>query len=247
MKLVHNAKFFSTLFDLLKDVITEANIEFGEYVIRIQTMDPQKSTSVSVNLYGLQEYENHLGVLRFGIFVPYVYKLIRNAHDSTIISMTIEPDNPKIMTIDLARSKTEDPYSTVRLNSIELPLQEITEFNNADIAFSVPTKDLKRTIREMAHVSDEVVLTVIPNQVFLDAVGPMGSVRNEILDVKWLYHFTSPESTSIQKTLPVKYIDKFLNPRFQAVVDLWITKDGVLRLVYSFDCGTVGISLAPLT
>ena len=248
MKLSHPAKFFASLFDVLKDILTETNIEFGEYVVRIQAMDPQKATSVSLNLYGLSHYENMLGTINIGVYVPYLYRLIRNVDDNTIMNMWIEPEDPRILWISLQRNAEEEAYSTVMLHNIVIPVQDIKEFNNSDLAFSVDTKVLKKTIRELSHVSEEVNLSVIKKQVFLDVAGPMGTVKHELLDVKWLYDYGDrQQQDTLNKWIPVKYMDKFLNPRFNKIVDVWITANGLIRLIYSFDCGTLAISIAPIT
>ena len=249
MELTHNAKFFMVIFEVLKNVLTEVNIQFDEFVIRIQALDPQKSITIDTNIYGLQHYENSFGIINIGVFLPHIYRIFRGVHPDSMVKMWIEPQDKETLHIAFHNkdSNGEDSYYSVSLKSIDLPVETINDTNKSYLAFSVNTKDLQRSIRNVSHLSEDLCITTENRRVFIHSAGSMGTATTELFDVKWLYHADNAnDAERITHRFPVKYIEKYINPRLVPTIDLWLQKTGTSRIVYVFDCASMVMTVAPI-
>ncbi len=239
-----------TIFEVLKNVLTEVNLQFEEFAIRIQALDPQKSITINTNIYGLKYYENPLGNVNIGVFLPHIYRIFRGVDSKAMVRMWIESTDLSTLFISFYHegNASEEPYYNVALNSIDLPVETITEFNKSYLAFSLETKELQRNIKSVSHLSEELGITTHNNRIFLHSTGSMGTATTELSDIKWLYHEDhANDHEKITHQFPVKYIEKFINPRLIPTIDIWLQKLGTIRIIYVFDCSTIVMTVAPIS
>jgi hypothetical protein len=256
MELAHDAKFFMTIFDVLRNVLTEVNIQFEEFVIRIQALDPQKSITIDTNIYGLNYYKNDLGTVNIGVFLPHIYRIFRGVHPKSLVKMRIEPEDQDTLHISFYDQDTNGKenesfqsisYYNVSIKSIELPVETINDTNVSYTAFTLDTKEFQRSIRNVSHLSEEMCVSTHNRRIFIHSAGIMGKASTELFNIKWLYSSDDDNQTErATQIFPVKYIQKYVNPRLIPSIDIWLQKTGTSRFIYVFDCATMSMTVAPI-
>ena len=244
----HSAKDLRRLFDVLKDIVTDVNLQFKKETVVITAMDPAKVSILHVvlELDSLDFYDCKQETT-IGVFMPFLYKTIRSASPKDTVELLIYDYNKTAMDIKLSNVETETTHITTVV-SLDLPKESVEiPINYCSNVISIQASDLQKAVREVSHISKEVVIhfdtKTIVNVLVFKANGPMGKCDIVIKNPKIVYNQT-PE---LDIKVYTKYIEKFCKPLLSTQIDMCIyAEDAPLVLTSRFSMGIMNLFIAPI-
>lgn len=244
----HSAKELRRLFDVLKDIVTDVNFQFLNGSIVIDAMDPVKISIIHVVLEkDAMEFYECTQDTTFGIFMPFLYKVVRSSSQADIMEFTIKSGHPDKMDIKVSNPETST-YHVTTVTSLKLPPEKIDiPVNYCENVVNMKTSELQKTIRELSHVSKDVLITLNPEvkTLVFHSSGPMGQCEIVINNPSIIYYNTANKEVQIK--LYLKYIEKFCKPLLCQMVDMCIYDEySPLVLSSRFTLGVMSLFIAPL-
>lgn len=232
--LKHRAQPFKRILGVLKDILTDVNILFKPSEVYIAGVDPEKLVATEVSLYHFEEYSCVESDIHIGVYMSYLYKMLRGVGPSHVIEMSIERSTPHVLGITVTDVE-KNTRSFTAIKSMDIPLERV---NIPDVDFDsmvqVPMNIFQKALRETALISKRVCLGYTPeSKIQLVASGPLG-VANILLGpsdggLTW-YKKTEDSSHGLYFT---KFIEKFVKPDVSETVDISFKKGFPLMFQYS--------------
>ena len=244
----HSAKDFRRLFDVLKDIVTDVNIQFKKETVVITAMDPAKVSILHVVLeLDSLEYYDCKQETTIGVFMPFLYKTVRSASPKDTVELLINDFSRTSMDIKLSNTITDTTHITT-VTSLDLPKESIDiPINHCANVISIQAADLQKAVREVSHISKEVVIhfdtQTIVNVLVFKAGGPMGKCDIVINNPKIIYNQVPQMDIKVY----TKYIEKFCKPLLSTQIDMCIyAEDAPLVLTSRFSMGIMNLFIAPI-
>ena len=252
-RLEHNASQLKVVFDVLKDLLTDANLLFTPTHLSVVSLDPEKVVAVGLHLDQLYSYRcNSDKTLYFGINIPNLYKLIRGVNAEHIICMEIDEATPNVLKITISHL-TKGIISVTSLYALDLPKEEV---RFPELTFEataqMPTTDFLRTIKDLSYGSKKITLSASqdePRHLTFATQGDTYLYTTSISICPFDEGLTwkSFDIDKVQGQYLIKYIEKFAKPQLSKWIELSMNKDGMLHLHYSImPTGQLGITVAPI-
>jgi len=146
------------LFDVLKDLLTEVNLCFDKDGIKIISLDPGKIGMINASICNLEKYACHAPPFYAGIYVAYLYKILRSVNTSHHLECRIRKESPKIM--ELVVTNGEKRTQTVhRLKLLDLDIEEIKiPAVDFEYVISMPSAEFQKYVKELGHVSNLITI-----------------------------------------------------------------------------------------
>jgi proliferating cell nuclear antigen len=238
---------FKTLFDVLKDLLTEVNIRFDSEGFKIVSLDPGKIGMIYLSVYNLDCYYCP-EVTYAGIYVNYVYKIIRTVTTGHYLEWRITKQNPRVLEMVLSHHDRRI-FTTHRLNTLSLDIEEITipsvEF---DCVVTIPSSDMQRYIKDLGHVANIVTIRSDRNKVNFVCSGDLGETCIEIAPtpsgLNWIHR--REENISFEGAYFIKYLERFSRGQVDAKVELFFRQDYPLIMKYQMTIGALRFCVAPI-
>lgn len=234
VSLKHRAEPLKRVLGVLKDILTDVNILFKPGEVYIAGIDPEKLVASELILFQFEEYSCVEPDVRIGVYLAYLYKMLRGVGPSHLVEMTIERSTPNVLGI-LVTDPEKDTRSFTAVKSMEIPLEHVSIPDvDFDSVVSVPTRDLQKALRETSLISTRVCLGyTLENRIQLISSGPVG-VANITLGpnnngLTW-YKKTEDSSHGLYFN---KFIQKVVRPDVSAMVDISFKKGFPLMFQFS--------------
>jgi proliferating cell nuclear antigen PCNA len=249
--LSHNAGQLKSVLDVLKDLVTDANIVFTNKEASLVAMDPEKVVAVALHLNQLFEYHCDSDTpIYFGINIPNLYKLVRGVSTEHVIAMEIGKETPSVLKITISHL-TKGMVSVTSLYAIDLPKERIVlpeyEFPVTGVLL---TQDLLRTLKNLSHGSKTITLrtnNTEPRFLTFSTKGDTYSYTTSIsiCPSEGGLHWKTFLVDEISGQYMIKYIEKFAKPQVEKMIEL--SMNGVLHLSYpDLPVGQFTITVAPI-
>ena len=110
---------FKTLIEALKEILTDANIEFTETAMKIITMDPTQTILVHLKLEGNFESYYCKHKIFIGVNMLNFFKLIRTLGNNDALTLFIEAENTNLLGIRIENGE-KNSLTTYYMNLIEV-------------------------------------------------------------------------------------------------------------------------------
>lgn len=232
--LKHRAQPVKRILSVLKDILTDVNILFRPTEMYIGGVDPEKLVAVEVTLMHFEQYSCVEPNLHVGVYLSYLYKMLRGVGKNHIIEMTIERSTPHVLGI-LVTDVVKNTRSFTAIKSMELPLETVDIPTFAfDACASVPMSELQKALRETCLISKKVCLGYTPdNRIQLVASGPVGVANISIGPSDEGMEWHKKAEDGAHGLYFTKFIEKFIKPDVSATVDIGFAKDQPLMFSYS--------------
>lgn len=148
---------FRTLIEALKEILTDANIEFDETGMKIRTMDGTHTVFVHLKL-NASDFDHYVCEEKYTIGVNMLnfFKLIKTMNNSDTLMLYIESESPEKLGIRIENgdknSVTEYKLSLMDIN------EEAVDVNDVDFdsVLTMPSTDFQKIIRDMNGIADIV-------------------------------------------------------------------------------------------
>jgi len=220
------ASQMKTLFEILKDILIDAPIEFIKDMskinnteekndedeqngcIRIISVNRGKTLIIRVLLYGKQFTKFKCNCENFvaGVCLEDLYKLVKSSSKSDNMIMYI--DEMSIDKLSFMFSNSEkNKISKASLNLIDLDKFPIQLSINCDVAITINASDFRDICKEMSNITQD--LEIICTKKTITFIGNGDSSKQEII-----YH--TDDSTGLK----IKMDSKITNPIVQGIFPL---------------------------
>ena len=239
---------FKTLLDVLKDMLTEVNVQFEvEKGFKIISLDPGKIGMIHLSVYNLEKYycakKHHAGV-----YISYLYKILRTVTTNHHLEGKIRASDPK--TLELILTHAEKRVQTIHhLKLLDLEVEEIiipeVQF---ECVMAMPSADLQKYVKELSHVSNLLTIRGSDNKIQFICRGDMGETCIEVSPtpsgLNWLHKDT--QKKTFEGTYFLKYLEKFSRGQVDSTVEIYFRQDYPLIMRYQMTIGSLRFCVAPI-
>jgi len=240
------------LFETLKDVIFETTFIVGPTGIKATSMDSSKSSLVYLKLDAgsFEEFYASRADIPLGISMQSMFKLIKTAGNSDILTLFVRTDTPHELgiCIENAERKSKTIYS---LKLLDTDVQDINvpEFSYESV-ITLPSAGFQRLCRDMQHLAPTVCIESHPTKIVLSCKGDFAS-QTTVLGDQGDSAMESDQSTGhdiriqssttdvIRSSYSLKYLTLFgRSSALSNAMTIYIKKDH--PLVLDFNAGSLG-------
>ncbi|CAM9560972.1 unnamed protein product [Phaeothamnion confervicola] len=247
LKTVQSSQF-KTLFDSLKDVITECNVTIDVDKMTIVCLDPGRVALVYCAISTVEFYYCREKTI-IGINVSHLHRMMRSMNSGDLLEWSILKSNPHVMNITIVNSDKR----TQTKNSLKLLVLDEETIEVPAVAFdrvvSLPSSDLSRYVRELASISNIITVRGSDSTLELIAEGDSGSshiiIEPTAAGMNWLH--ASPEGSVVEGRFYAKYMEKFIRSQLDSSVELFLKSEYPLVLRFEIAIGTIRFCIAPTT
>lgn len=214
MTTIH-ANMIKTLFETLKDIITDVSIYFDKNGMKITAMNSAQVSLVylelsadKINEGGFYDYNYHLPYFFIGVKISTLFKIIKTISKGDKFSWFIHNSSPEILHIQL--DDETGSITTVYDYKLRDADEEIIEFPQLeyDYIFRIKASDFAKRIKDMSNIDmgggggGIMELEVIENQMAISCSGMWVEQRTHIIGVN------SSETTLISNSNSTKSSSK---------------------------------------
>lgn len=238
---------FKSLFECLKELLTEVNVEFIENKgIRLVSIDPGNVAMVHLVINAV-EYFYACGTVTAGINMAFLYRMIRSLASGDFMEWRIYDDAPHEMHIELfsseRRTRTVSIIKLLDLDDVEISIPHV----EYDRIVSMPSSELARHVREMVAVSNFVTIKGTRTTLEFVAEGEMASshitIQPTASGLNWRH---SEDVDDIEGKFVVRYLEKFGRVNVETNVEIFLKNGYPLILRYELSIGTLRFVIAPV-
>lgn len=237
-----------TLLDVLKDLITEVNIKFEPTHMKLVSLDPGRVGMVHLLINKL-EYYHCKSELYVGVYIQYIYKLLRSVTTSHHLEWRIRKEEPGTLEIVISNPEKRT-FTTHRLKTLELDIEDVTiPHVTFEYVINMPSSDLQKYIKELSHVSNVVTVRGTGKDIEFAASGDLGdtiiTVSPTPSGLNWVHKNT--QNDFFEGKYFVKYLEKFVKTQVDSVVEIFIKSKYPLILKYQMTLGQLTFCISPIT
>ena len=241
---------FKTLIEALKEILTDANIEFTDSSMKVITMDPTQTILVHLKLEK-DNFESYFckHKIFIGVNMLNFFKLIRTLTNNDALTMFIDADNANCLGIRIENGE-KNSLTTYYLNLIEV---DETTYQIPPAQFesiiTMPSGEFNKICRDMINLSDIIEIKSVGNQMIFSCKGEfacqetiIGEASNGLNFVK-----STSDDTIIQGYYNLKHLVLFTKcTNLCNSIEIYMKNN--FPIVIKFAVGSLGnlkLALAP--
>jgi len=247
------AAAFRTLIEALKEILTEANLEFDHTGVKVISMDETHTVLVYLRLHSdrFNEYfcpKKHV----LGINMIYLFKLIKTIGNNDILTLYLPANNPNKLGIRIenADKATTTNYSLkifdTNIEEIQIPGLNFTSI------IGLPSSDFQKICRDMNGLGDgeRVEITSSGSELIFKCMGDFAEQETIISENQSNMKVTRNSKTAeiVQGIFLLKHLVLFTKcTNLCPSIEMYLKNDYPLIIRYTVaNLGEVKLVLAPL-
>mgnify|MGYP003338601772 FL=1 len=200
------------LAELLRDLLTEGNLECNEDGIKLLSMDPSRSVLVHLNLQvdGFESYKCEQPLV-LGLNLEDFFKIIKNMENSDTLRLFVSKSDTNVIGIERF-NKDENIYNTIYQSLMDIELQNPTippaKFDNVIIMNS---SRFQKICREIFQFSEQIEITSVGNQLIFRGCNSNVKQEIKIKPTPDCMHYEENETSDkiVQGVFDLKYLVQF--------------------------------------
>jgi len=169
------------LIEELKEILTDANIEFNETGLKVVAMDSSKTILVHLKLNS-DKFDKYLCKKKIivGVSMLNLFKLIKTANNSDTLTFFIDDVNMNVLGIVIENadknSRTSFELNLMDLNeeNIDIPPQEFGSI------MTMPSVDFQKICRDMSNLSDTIEIKSVGSQLIFSCKGDFAKQETKL-------------------------------------------------------------------
>ena len=240
------------LTELLRDLLTEVNLECSSDAIRIQAVDPSRVVLVNTKLHADKFEEYHCpNPIVLGLNMEDTFKIIKNVDNSDTLKLFVKKDNANMLGIE-TYCKEENTCDTTYLNLMDLQPDKLNmpsiQFDNVIV---MPSNRFQRICRNIHNFSEKIEIECVGSQLTFRGcninVKQECKIKPTTNGMKFIQNYT-PEDI-IQGVFDLKHLVLFSKcSNLSGTIQLHIKNDYPLILKCDVaSLGEIKLVLAPQT
>jgi proliferating cell nuclear antigen len=247
------ASAFRTLWEALKEVLTDVNLQFTPDGLKISSMDGAKSTLVYLKLFASKfEYYFCDGSINAGVNMISMFKLMKTISNQDTVSFFIKNDQTDKMGIRIEnKEKKTVSVAMLKLLDIDEDILSIPDVT-FDAIITMPSTDFQRYCRDMQVIASHVTLSSFRdedgNHCFEIATeGDFANTTVRIGQTTSGLCFSETPNADASGTFPLKYLNLFTkSTNLCSTVEIYLKDTLPLILEYSVaNLGQLRFMLSP--
>jgi proliferating cell nuclear antigen len=247
---------FRTLIEALKEILTEANLEFDAQGIKVMAVDETHTVLVHLRLHA-DKFENYYCPAKhvLGVNMIYLFKLIKTMGNSDSLTLYLPASNPNKLGIRMENSeKSTVTNYFLKLFDTDVEDIQIPKLNFTSI-IHMPSMDLQKICRDMNALGDklDVEITSSGADLMFKCIGDFAeqeTVISENTNSSMKVHTPGGEGTHqiVQGIFQLKHLVLFTKcTSLCPSIELYLKNDFPLILRYTVaNLGEVKLVLAPM-
>tara|TARA_B110000003_G_scaffold267024_1_gene294783 strand:- start:345 stop:1151 length:807 start_codon:yes stop_codon:yes gene_type:complete len=166
------------LMELLRDLLTEGNLECSSEGIKIQAVDPSRVVLIHSKLKGEKFEEYHCPeTIVLGLNMEDTFKIIKNMENTDTLKLFVKKENPNKIGIE-TYCKEENTCDTTYLNLMDLPYEKMEiPSQTFESVISLPSNRFQKICRVIFNFSEKIEIECEGNK--LKFRGCNDNVRQE--------------------------------------------------------------------
>jgi len=229
-----------TLFEVLKDILTDVNIIFDENGIKIMAMDGNHVALIHLKLEA-DNFESYYCKRKtmIGVSMISFFKLMKTISNSDIITMFMEEENTDVLNINIQNSekntKTNFSLKLLDLDEEELDIPDV----DIDCIVTMSSNEFQKLCRDMTNIKDTVTITSENNTISFSCEGDFAKWETIIGETSHGLSFNKESSECISADYSLKYINLFTkSTNLCSTIELYLKKD--YPLIMKYNVGNLG-------
>jgi proliferating cell nuclear antigen len=244
---------FRTLIEALKEILTEANLEFDPTGIKVISVDETHTVLVHLRLYH-DRFENFYCPAKhiLGVNMIYLFKLIKTMANNDSLTLYLPASNPNKLGIRMENSEK----STVTNYLLKLFDTNVDEIKIPNLNFSniihMPSADLQKICRDMNALGEklDVEITSSGSDLVFRCEGDFADQETVMSESSTNMKVQKSGSTSevVQGLFQLKHLVLFTKcTSLCPSIEMYLKNDYPLILKYTVaNLGDVKLLLAPI-
>jgi proliferating cell nuclear antigen len=241
---------FRCLIEALKEILTDANIEFDETGMKIIAMDASHTVLVHLKLES-NNFETFYSPekITLGISMLNFFKLIKTLGNNDTLSLSVEKDDPNKLGIKIENGE-KNSVTRYKLNLMDLPEDPISvPPATFESVITMPSVDFQKLCRDMHNISDYLEIRSVGNQLIFNCKGDIGTAEHVIGENNSGMAFiknNNPEEI-VQGVFALKHLVMFTKcTNLSNQVEIYLKNDYPLIISYGVaSLGNIKLCLAP--
>ena len=241
---------FRCLIEALKEILTDANLEFDESGIKIIAMDASHTVLVHLKLEAKNFESYHCqSKIVLGIGMLNFFKLIKTLGNNDTLTLFVEADDQNKLGIKIENGE-KNSITRYKLNLMDLPEESITVPPAMfESVITMPSGDFQKLCRDMHNIADLLEIKSVGNQLLFNCRGDIGTAEHIIGENNSGMSFiknNSPEEI-IQGIFALKHLVMFTKcTNLSNQVEIYLKNDYPLIISYGVaSLGNIKLCLAP--
>ena len=234
------------LFEALKDILTDVNLQFSSEGIKIISMDGSKQAVINLKLEATKFEKFYCKTsMKAGLNMTSLYKIIKSIKNSDIITLYIlESDTTKLQIEIENKEKKTNILTVLKLLDIDEDILDIPNIE-FDMVKTMPSNDFQSYIRELSIITSKIKLESFNNQFSLSGEGDFAETKINVGDSN-IDQVNNKHSAS--GTFYIKYLLLFTkSTNLCTTVEIYLKNKFPLILVYNVaNLGKLQYCLAPI-
>jgi len=238
------------LIEALKEILTDANIEFNETGMKIVAMDSTKTILVHLKL-NHDKFDKYVckKKLMVGVSMLNLFKLIKTTTGNDTLTFYIDESNLNVLGIVIDNGE-KNQVTTYELNLMDLNEEKIgippQDFNSI---ITMPSVDFQKICRDMSNLSDTIEIKSIGTQLIFSCKGDFAKQETKVGATADGVNFvkTNEVSDIIQGYYNLKHLVLFTKcTSLCNTIEIYMKND--YPIVINFSVGNLGklkLALAP--
>jgi len=246
------ASAFRTLIEALKEILTEANLEFDSTGIKIMAMDETHTVLVYLRLHADRFNEYYCPAKHvLGINMIYLFKLIKTMGNNDSLTLYLPAKNPNKLGIKMENSDkatTTNYFLKIfdtNVEEIQIPSLSFTSI------IHMPSTDFQKICRDMNGLGDgeKVEITSSGSDLFFKCLGDFAEQETMISENTAMKVQRTAKTTEIvQGIFQLKHLVLFTKcTNLCPAIEIYLKNDYPLIIRYNVaNLGEVKLVLAPI-
>jgi len=229
-----------TLFEVLKDILTDVNICFDETGIRIMTMDGNHVALIHLKLEAENfEYFFCKQKTMIGVCMMSFYKLMKTVSNTDTITMFMEESNTDLLHIAVKNSdKNSITNFSLKLLDIDEEYLEVPDVD-IDCIVTMHSNEFQKLCRDMTNIKDSITITSRANTISFSCEGDFAKWDTVIGETSHGLTFNKQTDDFISGTYSLKYINLFTkSTNLCNTIELYLKPD--YPLIMKYNVGNLG-------
>ncbi len=246
------AAAFRTLIEALKEILTEANLEFDSTGVKIMAMDETHTVLVHLRLHSDRFNEYYCPAKHvLGINMIYLFKLIKTMGNNDSLTLYLPASNPNKLGIKMEnadKATTTNYFLKIfdtNVDEIQIPSLSFTSI------IRMPSTDFQKVCRDMNGLGDgeKVEITSSGSDLIFKCIGDFAEQETIISEnTSMKVQRTSKTNEIVQGIFQLKHLVLFTKcTNLCPAIEMYLKNDFPLIIRYTVaNLGEVKLVLAPI-
>ena len=241
---------FRILVEALKEILTDANLEFDESGIKVMAMDSSHTVLVHLKLNS-GNFESFFckNKLILGINMINFFKLIKTMSNSDTLTLFVTEENESVLGIKIENSE-KNSVTKYKLNLMDLHEDQIQiPPASFDSVITMPSTDFQKICRDMHNLADDIEIKSVGQQLMFNCKGDFASQDTCIGEANSGMAFIKNQNPDeiVQGVFALKHLVLFSKcTNLCNSIEMYLKNDYPLIIQYSVaSLGNIKLCLAP--